>query len=73
MPRVFECPFFKWLDGRAVHCEAGKIEFDRAAYKDYADRFCGNETGWRYCTLAQNLYRGYERGEQNAGEKHRQD
>ena len=61
MPRVFQCPFFKWLDGRAVHCEAGRVEFDQAAYKDYADRYCGNETGWRHCTLAQNLCRDYER------------
>lgn len=62
MPRVFECPFYQWCRGHTVYCEAGRLEFPGGeAYADYCNRFCGDPTGWRGCTLAQALDRDYDR------------
>lgn len=64
MPRVFECPFFKWEEKLRIHCEAGVLDFmSRDGYKDYCDKFCGDALGWKGCTLAQNLGMEYEKGD----------
>ena len=64
MPRVFECPFFKWEERRRIHCEAGVLDFmSSEAFRDYCDKLCGNNPGWKGCTLAQSLGMEYEKGE----------
>lgn len=63
MPRTWACPFWKWEEGLKVHCAGGRMDFtDRAGREDYISRYCANSSGWKDCTVADNLCRGYERG-----------
>ncbi len=59
------CPFFKWDEKQAVHCEGGKlIHPDQRAGKAYAAAFCANTAGWRDCTVARGLLEYYKRKEE---------
>ncbi len=64
MPLTWCCPFFTWEEKNCVHCEGAKLRFGTAEGRlDYARRFCANASGWKDCTLAQNLVREFERSE----------
>lgn len=66
MPRVYNCPFFRWEDGMKIHCESGTVRFPTIKCKlDYARRFCAAVPGWNGCTLAQYLKQYYETKESN--------
>ena len=56
------CPFFKYDEARAIHCENGsrvKLK-DRALFLGFADEFCGDPKGWRKCPIARSLWRLYD-------------
>ena len=60
--RSWSCPFFKWDERLAVHCEGGRLTFpDRDAARAYAERYCAGERGWKQCTLSRALELYYER------------
>ena len=48
--------------GYRTVCEGGTLEYtDRYARRDYVYRYCAHPTGWKGCTVAQNLEKQYER------------
>ena len=60
--KTFACPFFKWDEKLAVHCEGGRVTFpDKEAALEYIDRYCGSPAGWRSCSVAASLLKYYER------------
>ena len=62
--KSWSCPFFLWDEKTAVHGECGCLRFRNFGETTfYTDRYCANETGWRYCTAARSLLLWYERDE----------
>lgn len=62
MPRIYCCPFWIYSRNGSIYCEAGKLIFsDHMEMVDYSGRYCAVNPGWKYCTLAQNKLRSYER------------
>lgn len=62
MPKVMDCPFFKWEEGMKLHCEAGVLDFgDKSSRQAYTDKYCANLQGYCQCSLADCLNQKYER------------
>ena len=71
MPMTFMCPFWQWERQKEIFtlgCEGGKLKFLTADERNaYISRYCANISGWRGCSLAQNLQVRYT--EDNDGSK----
>lgn len=66
---TWTCPFFKWDEKMAVHCEAGVARFpDRTSIQAYSRDYCANLEQWRECSLAAALLAHYDRKENSGGE-----
>ena len=62
--RLWQCPYFRWDERQAIHCEAGCVAFPvRPTYLTYASEYCCDN--WRRCTLARALERQYDEEEDN--------
>ena len=61
--RLWKCPFFRWDERQAVHCEGGtRLAFEsRGTYVRYINAYCDNLDGWWDCTIACALCAQYER------------
>lgn len=67
---AFMCPFFKWEHFGLICCEGAILHFTDGQERDeLVDHFCAHYDDWRKCTLAVNLFKKYERQEQNNGKK----
>ena len=68
MPKTYICPFWKWGDNRCLHCEGGRVSFpDLKAKRDYVERYCASQGGWKACSIAGSLQDFYERKEREDG------
>jgi len=69
VPKVYDCPFWRWEERMRVHCEGGNVRFSDAAMRaDYIGRYCANNPGWKACSIAAGLLRHYEGGHTDGGE-----
>ena len=63
------CPFFS-KDGRlSVTCEAGHLKFQQTAdIQHFTHAYCASHD-WKYCTLAKQMLRYYDRLEERRMEE----
>lgn len=62
MPKLMQCPFYKWEEKLHQHCEAARVSYpSREARAEYQDMYCANVNGWEQCTWAKAMCREYER------------
>lgn len=67
MPKLIFCPFLledslSKRGKKGIVCEHGKLIFnDKRSVREYMDKYCGCEDGWKTCTLATSLLSFYER------------
>ena len=67
---AFMCPFFKWEHFGVIACEGAYLQFtDKKERGELVDNFCAHYDDWRKCTLAKNLFKKYERKENENGKK----
>lgn len=53
MPRTYCCPYYKWDDGKTVHCEGGKIGCGSEECREhYIRTYCADPKGWQGCSVA---------------------
>ena len=72
--RMWACPFFKWDGVTSISCEGGRFVFpDREAADEYLTLYCAANPDWRTCSVAAALFAYYDRQEEDADEKRRQD
>lgn len=62
MPRAYICPYWKWEEKLAVHCEGGHLRFPDVRLKNsYVCRYCAHLPGWEGCTIAEAWGEYYDR------------
>lgn len=65
MGKTFECPFYRWEERLAIHCEMADVKFpDKGVRDEYLGRFCSALPGWGHCSLARQMNLFYERMEE---------
>ena len=61
MGKTYECPFYRWEEKMKIHCEGGTVNFlSKGMRQHFTERYCSNERGWKFCTIAGCLCRCYE-------------
>lgn len=65
--KVLFCPFVKTnvvdhAGGFRISCEHGKLNFyEKESARNYINKYCGSEYGWKECSLACSLMQYYEK------------
>ena len=69
--RTWCCPFFRFDEKNAVHCEDGSVVKlkDDKLFAEFAERYCGDVDGWKTCQLAKYLKRCYEARKETAHDR----
>ena len=66
MPKIMYCPFFKtnMLEKKGacrLSCEHGTLIFySKQNVNDFLEKYCGEQSGWKDCSLAGSLMEYYE-------------
>lgn len=59
-----QCPFFKFERGMKLHCEGGVVCFLTARHRcEYLEKYCANLEGHKKCSIADEVYKEYEKNE----------
>lgn len=65
--RVWACPYFRWDEKTAVHCEGGVVRLpDQESLIAYAEAMCGSVDHWSRCSVARALTQWYEEKERDS-------
>lgn len=58
--RYWMCPFYKWDEKNAIHCEGGSmIKLPKQALREYASCYCASQN-WKMCTVCKAILKTYE-------------
>lgn len=63
--RVWRCPYYRFDEKHAVHCEGGSIFRirDKGIFYKHADMYCSDAKNWEKCQIAECMTKLYEKRE----------